>query len=167
MKLTTSLLALVLIFNILFVGFCSKSMVASVRSALKAAPILTSRLVNIGKLTPKLKEVIDKDFTDGVNVALTLGEELDDADTPQEKYTAANKAFQNWLVIYNRGNFGSNSDVRDAADIASGIFEFIDAYYADKAGAATHSDVGADGLSESEFKDALNQKIKNLEEALK
>lgn len=166
-RLTSSLFAIILLFNISFAGFCSRSQIASVRAALKAAPVLTNRLVGLGRITEGQAKGAVKDFTDGMEVALTLGESLDDADTLREKHSAASKAFQDWVAIYNRGNFGVHQDIRAAADIASGIFEFIEAYYGDKAGLTTHSDVGADGLSEREFKDALDQRIKELEKAFK
>lgn len=161
------LIILVLLFNISFAGFCSKSQIATVRSVLKGAPILTNRLVSAGKITQAQADGAVRDFLDGVDVAVSLGQGLEGATTSQQKYAAAHTAFTGWLVIYNRGHFGVHPDVRNAADLASGVFEFIDAFYGDKAGVASHSDVGVDGLSDDEFKDVLDQKIRQLKAAMR
>lgn len=146
--------------------------VTALRSALAAAPALTTGLVSSGIITQAQADGAVKDFTDGGNVALALKDDLDAARNKPNanvlKAQAAHQAKNDWKAIYDRGHFGSAPAITKAANLADGIFLFIEAYYADKNGETPHAGSPAvDGLSDSEFQDILEQKVKELDRAMK
>jgi hypothetical protein len=148
--------------------------IAAIRAALKASPALVEPLVQSGVLTRAQADGVIKDFTDAGDIALVLKTDFDAIPSDltkeaafQAQYKAVHKAYQGWVAIVNRGHFGVHPAIRTAFSIADGIWLFVDAFYADQAGMTSHADVGADGLSEKEFRDALDSKINELKEAMK
>lgn len=163
---------LCLLFIVCFNGFCGASQLAALQSALNAAPTLVNSLVASGTITQAQADTTIKDFRDGAQVAVDMKRAFSaiPKDAPNRKqlqYQAAHKALNDWRAIVARGHFRITPKIESAFVIADGIFEFVDAYYADKAGITSHSDIGADGLSEDEFEKALDQRLKDLKEALK
>lgn len=176
-KTLRSLAVLVIVFNLTFAAMCGGpagdgQRIAAIRAALRASPALVAPLVAKGIITQAQADGVVKDFTDGADVALQLKQDFDAipvgaADRKQRQYQAMHNAYNKWKVIVDRGHFGIASQIETAFAIADGIWLFADAWYADQAGVTSHSDVGADGLSPSEFRDALDQKIKDLNAAMK
>lgn len=166
------LATLCLIVTLTFNAACGASQLAILRSGLNAAPTLTTSLVTSGVITQAQADGAVKDFTDGADVAVQLGQSLNaiPKDAPNRKqlqFDAVHTAFNKWRTIVARGHFKAHERIEKAALIADGIFVFLDAYYGDKAGNNPHTDVAVDGLSDDEFEQALDQKLKDLKAAMK
>lgn len=165
-KLTTPILSLVLM-----AACFGASQLAVLKTTLRSSPPLVNSLVASGAIKQSDADTTIKDFTDGAGEAIQLGECMkavskDAPDRKQQQYRCAHAAFTGWRAIANRGHFKIHPKIETAFTIADGIFEFIDAFYADRAGVVSHSDVGADGLSDEDFQQALDQRIKELKAAM-
>lgn len=167
------MLTLVLLFVVSFAGFCDGGgQITVLRSALRAAPALTNSLVVSGVLTQAQADGVVKDFTDGGDAALEMANAIaavpkDAPDRNTQIARAAHTAADKWRTIVARGHFRVHPRVEQAFSIADGIFLFVEAFYADRAGEATHADIGADGLSEKEFQQALDSRLDELKQSLK
>jgi hypothetical protein len=167
-----SLGVLVLAFYVSFAGFCGAARAAALRSALKSAPAFINSLVVNGKVSRDVADGSIKDFTDGADTVLKWDQCLgrvpkNSSDEKRQQFKCTRDAFTEWRSIVARGHFKANKDINDVFLIADGLFEFIDAFYADRAGAATHSDVGADGLSDEDFNREVDRRIGELKARLK
>lgn len=172
--LRSSALVPVLMLLLIF-GKCSGGGVslALLRSALSSAPVLVNSLVASHVIPQAVADGDIADFTRASSIALTLAQDLKDAHTPLEKARAAHRAADGWravLEVRRDRDMGEHTaaQIQTVFSTANGIFLFIEAFYADKSGETPRTGAPAvDGLSESEFNEQLEIKLRKLEELVK
>lgn len=99
---------------------------AGLRAGLRAGGPLVDRLAAQGVFPREKAQAIRTDFADGLDVA----ERLQANWNPKaQRPAAAHQAFTEWRAIYDRGNFGSDSRIQSAADIADSVFLAIELFY--------------------------------------
>lgn len=145
------------------------------KSSLAASPAVITGLVASGVLSQAVADGDIRDLTRGGTFAVTFGEQYIVCSSAVDRIPCLSRAAKTMA----NGWRGINAErvVRGAKThprvdqifaVADGIFLFIEAFYSDQAGETPHEGSPAvDGLSEEEFHQELNQKVKVLEKLIK
>lgn len=140
--------------------------VSDLKIALASSGPLVTILVNKGVISQAKADFIRQDFGDAVDVVAVLDAKFKVAAGVPEKLAAAQQAETSWRAIYERGHFGVNPAVLDAANIADAIFATIVAYYGGRPVSLSVSAKTAP-KTEKALAETIKAKIKELKEKLK
>lgn len=133
------------------------------RLAVAGSGPLLALLVRQGKLSKEKADFIRDDFADVVDVVDKLKDEVRAATDTAGRLAAAQKAYREFKLIYERGHFGASPEILLAANLGNSIFIAIVELYG---GTVFSAPRVAPPQTEQAQRAAIEAKIEELKQAL-
>lgn len=161
----------------LLLGLAGCGSSETIQGVLATRTPLLSYLVIKEKITQDDANVIDRDFTEGINCANTLNNTVDnirkdDPEAKKKKLSAWTTAGNCWSPIVLRQNFAKHPQVQEIAFLVSSIINTGIVFYSDTSPSVR---VEADSVTvatdkekdDKELDKALDEKLKELKNSMK